>query len=69
MRRFVMALAVTGLFALSTQAGEIPSTDYVPPPPPPAAAQAETDGDMGAGGLTQEITDEIVLTIFGIFAG
>ena len=68
MKHFVMALAMTGLLAHSTLAGEIPSTDYVPPPPPPTAS-AETEGDMGSGGFTEEITDEIVLAIFGIFAG
>ena len=67
MRRFVMALAVTGLLALSTKAGEIPSTDFVPPPPPPAAIQ--TGGDMGSGGFAEAMTDELVLAIFGIFAG
>jgi hypothetical protein len=67
MRRFVMALAVTGLLALSTKAGEIPSTDFVPPPPPPSATQ--TGGDMGGGGFTEAMTDELVLAIFGIFAG
>ena len=65
MKHFVMALAMTGLLAHCTFAGEIPSTDYVPPPPPPAAAP----GDMGAGGLAEEITDEIVLAIFEFFAG
>lgn len=69
MLRFVMATAMTGLIALSASAGEIPSTDYVPPPPPPAAAPAETEGDMGAGGFVETISDEVVLAIFGIFAG
>lgn len=66
MRRFVMALAVTGLLALSVSAGEIPSTDFVPPPPPPGPSAVE--GDMGAGGFAETITDEVVLAIFGIFA-
>lgn len=69
MRRFVMALAVTGLLALSTRAGEIPSTDFVPPPPPPPRAASQTGGDMGAGGFAEAMTDELVLAIFGIFAG
>lgn len=67
MRRFVMALALTGLLALSTKAGEIPSTDFVPPPPPPSPTQ--TGGDMGGGGFAEAMTDELVLAIFGIFAG
>lgn len=69
MRRFVMALAMTGLLAHFTFAGEIPSTDYVPPPPPPAAAPAATEGDMGSGGFAEAITDEILLVIFDVFAG
>lgn len=65
MQRFAMALVVTGLLALSVNAGEIPSTDFVPPPPP---APSAAGGDMGAGGFAETITDEFVLAIFGIFA-
>lgn len=66
MKRFVVAIALTCVLSGSILAGEIPS---VPAPPPPAPAFAETEGDMGAGGFAEEITDEIVLAIFGIFAG
>lgn len=66
MKRLVMAIALTCVLGGSVLAGEIPS---VPAPPPPAPAPAETEGDMGAGGFAEEITDEIVLAIFGIFAG
>jgi hypothetical protein len=65
MKRFAIAIALVCVLAGTNLAGDIPSV----PAPPPVATQAETDGDMGAGGLTQEITDEIFLTIFGIFAG
>ncbi len=44
-------------------AGDIPS---VPAPPPPGPSA--TEGDMGAGGFAETITDEFVLAIFGIFA-
>ena len=64
MKRFAMAIALVCVFVGTTFAGDIPS---VPAPPPPIPASAE--GDMGAGGFAEEITDEIVLAIFGIFAG
>lgn len=64
MKRFAMAIALTCVLAAATFAGDIP---MVPAPPP--AAPTETEGDMGAGGFAEEITDEIVLAIFGIFAG
>ena len=66
MKRLVIAIALTCVLSGPVFAGEIPS---VPAPPPPAPASAETDGDMGAGGFAEEITDEIVLAIFGFFAG
>lgn len=65
MKRFVISIALTCVLSGSVFAGEIPSV----PAPPPAPASAETEGDMGAGGFAEEITDEIVLAIFGIFAG
>ena len=65
MKHLVIAIALTCVLGGSVFAGEIPS---VPAPPPPAPA-AETEGDMGAGGFAEEITDEIVLAIFGFFAG
>ena len=63
MKRLAIAIALSCVFAGSASAGEIPSV----PAPPPAAAPTETDGDMGAGGFAQEITDEVVLVIFGMF--
>jgi len=66
MKRFAVAIALVCVLVGTTFAGDIPS---VPAPPPPAPAFAETEGDMGAGGFAEEITDEIVLAIFGIFAG
>lgn len=64
MKRFAMAIALVCVFAGTSFAGDIPS---VPGPPPPAPATAE--GDMGAGGFAEEITDQIALAIAGIFAG
>ena len=66
MKRFAMAVLLTCVFTSGALAGDIPT---VPAPPPSSAASAETDGDMGNFDLSDEITDEIVLTIFGIFAG
>ncbi|HYJ84811.1 MAG TPA: hypothetical protein VEW46_01985 [Pyrinomonadaceae bacterium] len=34
MRRFTMAIALTGILSVSALAGDIPF-DYTPPPPPP----------------------------------
>lgn len=64
MKRFAMAIALVCVLVGTALAGDIPS---VPAPPPPAPTT--TEGDMGAGGFAEEITDEIVLAIFGIFAG
>jgi hypothetical protein len=64
MKRFAMAIALICVLMGTSFAGDIPG---VPVPPPPVPA--ETEGDMGSGGFTEEITDEIVLVIVGIFAG
>ena len=63
MKRFVIVLSLTCALATSVFGGEIPS---VPGPPPPGLSA--TEGDMGAGGFAETITDEVVLAIFGIFA-
>ncbi len=66
MKHFAMAIALVCVLMGTAFPGDIPS---VPAPPPPIPAPTETEGDMGAGGFAEEITDEIVLAIFGIFAG
>lgn len=35
MKRFVMAVALTGMFSVTTLAGNIPTGDFVQQPPPP----------------------------------
>ena len=65
MKRFAMAIALVCVLVGTSFAGDIPG---VPLPPPTASAPAETDGDMGAGGFAEQITDEVVLAIYGIFA-
>ena len=66
MKRITLAVALVCVLVGTSFAGDIPCA---PVPPPPAPASADTEGDMGAGGFAEEITDEIVLAIFGIFAG
>lgn len=63
MKLFVIAIALTCALSATVVGGEIPS---VPAPPPPGPSA--TEGDMGAGGFAETITDEFVLAIFGIFA-
>jgi hypothetical protein len=38
MKRFLMAIVLTGLVSVGTLAGNIPTGDAIPPPPPPASA-------------------------------
>lgn len=66
MNRYLTTVVLALALSMSAFAGEIPSVPG--PPPTPAAPSANVDGDMGAGGFTEQITDEIVLAIFGIFA-
>ena len=69
MKDIVKAIALTCVLGFPALAGEIPTGGFTsPPPPPPAPAPAATDGDMGGGGFAQQITDEIVLAIFGFYA-
>jgi hypothetical protein len=65
MKRFATATALVCIITATVLAGDIPSVPAPPPSPPSAAAE----GDMGAGGFAQQITDELVLALFGIFAG
>lgn len=64
MKRFALAIALVCVLAGTSLAGDIPG---VPAPPPPGPSA--TEGDMGAGGFADAITDEIVLAIFEVFAG
>ena len=62
MKRLAIVIALTCALAGTAFGGDVPSVP-APPPGPPA-----TEGDMGAGGFAETITDEFVLAIFGIFA-
>ena len=64
MKRITLAMALVCVFVGTSLGGDIPS---VPAPPPPGLSA--TEGDMGAGGFADAITDEIVLAIFEAFAG
>ena len=65
MNRIAIAIALVCIFVGTAFAGDIPGVP-APPPSPPAAA---TEGDMGGGGFAEAMTDELVLAIFGVFAG
>ena len=67
MKLLIASMIMICTVSASTLAGDIPTVGYAPPPPPPAASPA-TDGDMGGGGFAQQITDEIVLAVFGFYA-
>jgi len=66
MKCLVMAFALTFVLAGTGFAGDIPSVPG--PPPTPATAPAENAGEVPTVGLAQQITDEIVLAIFGFYA-
>lgn len=40
MKRFLLAVVLTGLVSVSTLAGNIPTGDAIPPPPPPPSSSA-----------------------------
>lgn len=40
MKSVVLAVALTGLIAVTALAGEIPTNDFVTPPPPPSSKSA-----------------------------
>jgi hypothetical protein len=72
MKRFLTSVLLTGVFCVSTLAGEIPS---VPGPPPPAAqSSANSAGEIPSGGMpyaedTQSLTEAAVaalLTALGL---
>jgi len=68
MKDIVKAIALTCVLGFPALAGEIPTGGLTSPPPPPPAASPVATGDMGGGGFAQQITDEIVLAIFGFYA-
>ncbi|MDX6613127.1 MAG: hypothetical protein QOD75_2313 [Blastocatellia bacterium] len=65
MKRFAMAFAVTLVLSAATFAGDIPTGVYTPPDPDQPAQPLVTSvpGDMPTGGVTQEGSTEITLTV------
>jgi len=63
MKRFVITLALTCVFASPSFAGDVPTVGITPPPPPPDGMQASTTtapGEVPTVGLTYQITDTAV---------
>ena len=51
MKRFVMAVVLTGIVAVTAVAGNIPTSDFVQPPPPPPNNTLLTDVVLTVMGL------------------
>jgi hypothetical protein len=60
MKRFVLAVALTGLISVPVLAGNIPTNGVVETPPPPTTAQSATSSTL----LTN-----VVLTIINTLIG
>lgn len=56
MKRFVMAVALTGVISLTAQAGNVPTNDFAAPPSTPPAITA-------ASPLVNTVVVKLVLTI------
>jgi hypothetical protein len=73
MKRFLMALALTTLLAISAIAGDV-STSGSPAPPPSGATQTTTPtspGDIPSVGAAEQISDaalSALLTVLGFLA-
>ena len=61
-------LALTCAFCASISAGDIPTTDLVPPQPPHTSApvNAIAPGDVPSGDVMQTIQDEILKGVVGL---
>ena len=59
MKRFVLAVALTGLLSVTTLAGNIPTNDVVSPPPPPPTMSSTTSTSS-----TSLVT--VILTVLGL---
>lgn len=51
MKRFAMSVALVCVLSGATLAGNVPTTDYVPPPPPPGAGQTASSGQIPTTGI------------------
>lgn len=57
MKRFAMAVALTGLMSVTALAGNIPTGDVVSPPPPPATTTSTTSS------TSTTLLAQVVLTV------
>ena len=62
MKRFLIAVALTGVISANTLAGNVPTGDFVPPPPSPPAS-ATIDPEVARTELAVALTDMLLLTI------
>ena len=60
MKRFVLAIALTGLMSTTVLAGDIPTNDSPSPTPPPTTAQSSTTSTSSTSLLT------VILTVLGL---
>ena len=74
MKRLLSAIALTCILAVSTLAGDLP-TSGVPSPAPPAGTtqttSATTPGDLPTGGYAEQMSDaalSALLTVLGLVA-
>ena len=63
MKRFVLAIALTGLVSVPVLAGNIPTNGVVDPPPPPTTTEATTTATAQPTTASTLLTN-VVLTIF-----
>ena len=54
MKRFVMAITLSGALSASTLAGEIPTVGVTPPPPP---STPTAPGEIPTSGYAQEMSE------------
>ena len=55
MKRYLITIALTGVLAVTTFAGEIPTGGFTAPPPPPATQT--TPGEVPSVGIAQEMSE------------
>lgn len=60
MKRFVLALALTGLMSVTALAGEIPTNGVAAPPPPPTTTSSTTSTSSSTLLVT------VILTVLGL---
>lgn len=59
MKRFALAVALTGIISATALAGNVPTGDFVSPPPPPQAATASRTSST----LVENVVVNLIITI------